>query len=192
MSTTATSRFGRCRLAPGLSAAFVLVLALAACSSGKAADLSSAAGIKASVDRATGLMTHGRFDDAEQAFDEILDHDPGNETAHFGLAFMAQTQKDPVEAKRQYQAALDTDPDFSSALFNLSILETADGNRDAAIDLLRRLIAVSANDAPAHFNLGLLLRDTGKAAEARSEMQRAVALDPALGPQADALGFRAK
>ena len=186
------SRFGRRRLATALAAAIVPIVALGACSSDNAVDTSSPAAIRTSLDRATKQLGDGKIDDAEAAFAAIVEKDPNNDIARFGLGWIAQFKKDPEEAKRQYRAALESDPELTAALFNLSVLETADGDRASAIDLLRRAIAIDANDASARFNLGLLLRETGKNAAGEAELQRAVELNPALGPQAEALGFRAK
>jgi Flp pilus assembly protein TadD len=49
-----------------------------------------------------------------------------------------------------------------------------------AVVLYKQVIAVNANNAAAHFNLGLLYRQLGQTAEAQTELATAQRLDPKL------------
>ena len=71
---------------------------------------------------------------------------------------------------------------MASALFNLAIVRTSVGAPQDAIALYRQVIAVDPNYAPAHFNLGLLLRAAGDTAGAQQELATAQRLDPKLVP----------
>jgi tetratricopeptide (TPR) repeat protein len=54
------------------------------------------------------------------------------------------------------------------------------GDLDGAIAQFRLAIRSVADYAPAHFELGIALRQAGKKDEAAAEFQRAAALDPKL------------
>jgi tetratricopeptide (TPR) repeat protein len=49
-----------------------------------------------------------------------------------------------------------------------------------AIDLYRKDLSFEPNNAAAHYNLGILLRIQGKAAEGEAEIAKAIQLDPKL------------
>ena len=71
----------------------------------------------------------------------------------------------------------------------LLFLQTGGNSLPEAIDLYRRAIAASPKAADAHFNLGLLLRQTGNVSEGNLEVQAAVKLDPSLASRAKAQGI---
>lgn len=59
---------------------------------------------------------------------------------------------------------------------------TAAGMMDAGIADMRRWVAVHPEDAAGHYNLGILLYETGRADEAEQAFLRAVQADPAFTP----------
>jgi len=69
---------------------------------------------------------------------------------------------------------------MESALFNLAIVRTNIGATADAVALYKQVIAVNANNAAAHFNLGLLYRQLGQTADAQQELATAQRLDPKL------------
>ena len=69
---------------------------------------------------------------------------------------------------------------MTSALFNLAILRGIAGANQESAELYRRVIAIEPNNAPAHFNLGLVLRLLGQNAEAQTELATAQRLDAKL------------
>lgn len=56
------------------------------------------------------------------------------------------------------------------------------GEANEAIALLRQAIALRPDDAPAHLNLGLLLKQIGQTAEGDAEIAKATQLSPGLAP----------
>ena len=59
-------------------------------------------------------------------------------------------------------------------------MRTAEGDPQGAIALYRQAIQAQPNNAAAHLNLGLLLRQQGDAADGNQEVATAQQLDPHL------------
>jgi Flp pilus assembly protein TadD len=69
---------------------------------------------------------------------------------------------------------------YPPALFNLAIIRTGKGDTTEAISLYWKAITVNGDDAAAHLNLGLLLKETGDAAGGDAEINKALELNPEL------------
>jgi Tfp pilus assembly protein PilF len=191
MATTSTGRSWRKgRIVAASATALALTFGVGACGGGDGEKL-TAAQVTAAVNSALAELRQGELDKAKESFEKVLDSDGANKFAHYNLGYIAQTQGDLGEAEQQYREAIKTDPKFVSALYNLAIVVTPN-DTDEAIDLYRRAIKSNKNDANSHFNLGLLLRQQGKTAEGNSQIQQAVALNPALADQAAAQGVPPK
>ena len=63
---------------------------------------------------------------------------------------------------------------------------------NGAIVLYRQAIASNPKDASAHYNLGLLLRQTGHTDEGNTEVQTAVQITPSLKQAAQQQGVPVK
>jgi Tfp pilus assembly protein PilF len=174
-----------------MAAALALTLGVGACGGGGSGQKLTAVQVTAAVSAALAELRRGELDKAKEGFEKVLDSDGGNKFAHYNLGYIAQTQGDSGEAEQQYRAAIETDPRFVPALYNLAIVVTPNDTGEA-IALYRRAIKSDKNDANSHFNLGLLLRQQGKTAEGNSQIQQAVALNPALADQAAAQGVPPK
>ena len=92
---------------------------------------------------------------------------------------MDQAAGRTANAEKNYRAALATEPNLGAALFNLAIIRTAAAPAEG-IELYRHLIAAEPNNAPAHLNLGFLLKQVGRTTAGDTELRLAVTLDPAL------------
>ena len=68
-------------------------------------------------------------------------------------------------------------------------MRTAAGDLAGAIGYYQQAIASNPNDPNPHFNLGLLLRKTGKVSEGNAEVQAAIVLKPSLLSAAKAQGI---
>jgi tetratricopeptide (TPR) repeat protein len=170
--------------APLRSAGAVAVFAvglLAACGGGGTAAPSAPAD-PAGAALARGIAAHnaGKLDEAKQAYYETLFHDPKNKFAFYNLGQIARLSDKPQIAEGYYRSALELDANYGPALFGLGAVRQQLGASTDAIDLYRRDIVVEPTNAAAHFNLGILLRLTGKIAEGDAEIARGMQLDPKL------------
>jgi SAM-dependent methyltransferase/Tfp pilus assembly protein PilF len=82
-----------------------------------------------------------------------------------------------VEAERAYRKILDADPGNADSLHLLGIIAHQRGKHAQAAELIRRAVAVKPF-APFHYNLGLALFALGLAAEAATQFEQAIALNP--------------
>ena len=130
--------------------------------------------------RGLAAQSAGKYDEATNAYFEVLSKDAKNSGAFFNLGLIAQLQSRPVAAESYYRLALEQEPKNAKALFNLAIIRSNAGAPQEAVDLYRQVIALLPNDAGAHFNLGLVLRQLGQTAAAQQELATAQRLDPTL------------
>jgi len=83
------------------------------------------------------------------------------------------------EAAPWYMRVLEHEPANFDALQLLGLARISAGRLDEGVDLLRRALAVRANDAAVHNNLGNALRALGRREEAIDALRWAVRLEPA-------------
>jgi thioredoxin-like negative regulator of GroEL len=84
------------------------------------------------------------------------------------------------EAEQIYLQALAIDPHHPDALHLLGMIAFQTGRDVAAVDLIRKAIAIKGDAASYHSNLGNVLQSQGKLAEAGACYQRALVLKPDL------------
>jgi len=82
------------------------------------------------------------------------------------------------EAEAAYWAVLDIDPDQPDALHRLGFMSFEKGEKDKAVELVSRSIAVNPGNPAYHANLGLMLRSLQRLPEALECFQNAIALRP--------------
>jgi tetratricopeptide (TPR) repeat protein len=125
------------------------------------------------------LHDQGDFDGAIARYRQVLDANPDEVYAMQELGFTYFTKKDYENALAtarlgaQYQSRVL--PRFHILIGN--ILDDM-GKRDEAIAVYRAAVQESPGTALLHFNLGLSLMRSNQLAEARSELERSVSLDP--------------
>jgi Flp pilus assembly protein TadD len=85
-----------------------------------------------------------------------------------------------AEAERIYQRVLTINPHHPDALHLLGMIAYQTGRNEAAAEFIRSAIAIKADAASYHSNLGNVLQSQGKLAEAGACYQRALVLKPDL------------
>lgn len=85
-----------------------------------------------------------------------------------------------ADAENLYRAILHEQPDHGVALHLLGVLTGQRGNHQAAIDLIRRAIAIDPTNADFHSNLGKFLIELGDPDAAIAACRKAIALNPSL------------
>jgi tetratricopeptide (TPR) repeat protein len=83
-----------------------------------------------------------------------------------------------ANAERICRKILSTDPDHAPTLHLLGLIEHRRGHADAAIEHIRMAIARDDQDPAFHHNLGNILRDRHRLAEAMTCYEQALALSP--------------
>ncbi len=135
---------------------------------------------------------HARWDaddlpGARDAFRRAVQLAPESQQAHSALGRVLYELKCWDEAEPELLTAIRLDPDDELALHDLGLLRRLQGELHAAEDFLRR----SAELRPrfnACYNLGHILLDLDRFAEAEIEFLKAIALDSSDGDAFDRLG----
>ena len=123
---------------------------------------------------------------ASEHFDRAVELDPNYAEAYAGKAdaksyqFFGTAMNDDIASARGFvKKALEIDPASSYAhTINCRIMSTYDWEFDDAVSECQRAVTLGPNDDRAHRELGFALGVVGRADEALSEMQTAVALSP--------------
>src|SRR5215831_10740408 len=97
-------------------------------------------------------------------------------------AAFAHHQADRLdEAEALYRKALDEDPERADVLHLLGVVAFQRGNSVAAIELIEQALPELVDLPEAHLNLGNVLRQAGRLADAVDSYRRAIALEPGYG-----------
>jgi tetratricopeptide (TPR) repeat protein len=110
---------------------------------------------------------------------------PNNKDAWYYLGRAYYTKSRLIEARNAFLKVLDLDPRDAKAENNLGLIFESSGQPNAAIEAYRKAIAwqeqnLHASEQP-YVNLGNLLMEQGRAAEAVGPLEKAVAIAPQNG-----------
>lgn len=97
-----------------------------------------------------------------------------------------------ADAERIYRQILAQDPNNVDALHLLGALAGQVGQRQAAVDLMRRAIQLKPDLAAAHSNLGNILREMDRLDEAIESFRHAIRLQPGFADAHNNLGLALK
>ena len=135
----------------------------------------------------TVLKQQSKFPAAAEALREAIRLQPDFPGAHTTLAAvlrqLGDNDRSAAEAKLGAQLAKQK-TDLQAALFatNSGRRLRGMGDLEGAIAQFRAAIGSVPDYAPAHFELAIALRQSGKSQEASEEFRKAAALDPKLVP----------
>jgi Flp pilus assembly protein TadD len=91
----------------------------------------------------------GKAAEAEKEFRLALVAEPDNVPAAEGLAGIEARRHDAVDAMRLWRLATEHDPTQGVAAMGLAVLECSEGERDAALKTLDRVLEFAPDDAAA-------------------------------------------
>lgn len=114
----------------------------------------------------------GRGAEARQAFDEAARLAPAAARIRFNRALARLESGDRAGGAAEITELTRQSPEFSDGWKLLATLEHESGNRAAAVDAWRRVLALDARDLDVLFNLAVTLRELGRTAEARDAARR--------------------
>jgi tetratricopeptide (TPR) repeat protein len=97
------------------------------------------------------LIALGRYDDAENKFAEVLEAEPHNLEAQFGLAELHIVQGKTGFAASKLREALRYAPDNRRALLSLTLLYDSRDNRTAAEEFINRALYTFSYDPEVHY-----------------------------------------
>jgi len=137
--------------------------------------------MSAALQRLNDGLAHqraGRLREAEAAYREVLEAEPGQPDALHLLGVLARRAGDPARAADLIGRAIEADGDRPEYHANLGNALRDLGRGDEAVTAYRRALALSPDMASAHSNLSLALAAAGDAEAAVEHAERAAELAP--------------
>ncbi len=120
------------------------------------------------------LLQTGELDKAAQSYQAALELDPKSAPAELGLARALTRENRLADADPHFRRAAELNPAYHDSLLELASLYEKADRKPEAIALYREF----PDDAAARERLGLLLLDTGQAADAVPQLEWAVKQSP--------------
>jgi len=121
--------------------------------------------------RGMALAAQGRREEALATFARARQADPSNAMVLVNVGTVYLMANDRVRARQAFEAALDIDPGVARAHNSLGVIAAREGRLDEAIERWKRAVALDPADYQTLFNLGSVLRDRGREAEARPYLE---------------------
>lgn len=119
----------------------------------------------------------GKTAEAFADYSKALELDPNNATAHEGRARLFEARGEVAKAIEDYSAAYRQQPSRELAI-KLAELHTRMGQKQAAIQLYRRLLLEKPDDLTVRAEMAWLMGENGQAEEGEREIARVVAAKP--------------
>ena len=139
--------------------------------------------------QANALMGQRRFAEAEQAYRQALQLQPGFAEAWLNLGVALKSQGRLSDAEASCRQALQTRPAFVEALNNLGNILLAQGRHAEAESAYRHALALRPEHLEALLNLARIQLAGGRIAEAEACSRRALALRPDMPETHNSLGL---
>ena len=121
---------------------------------------------------ALDLELAGRFEEARETYEAVLQRDPRLAGARINLGRLLHAAGALSEAEAHYRAALEQNPDNALAAFNLGVALEDQGKTGDAADAYRAALAIDEGYADAHYNLSRLLETQGDVQSALRHLSR--------------------
>ncbi|MCT4563621.1 MAG: tetratricopeptide repeat protein [Maledivibacter sp.] len=115
---------------------------------------------------------------AEEKYREILDIDPDEARAYYGLAILYDDRKDYGSAIQYYKRAIQIDEYYDRAYFFLANIYDEIGEKENAILCYKKTIALKPDDFWAHTNLGSIYEEINEHNMAIEMMEKSLELIP--------------
>jgi protein O-GlcNAc transferase len=154
------------------------------------ADPSLAGGLEALNSLGVVLTQTGDHDRARRAFARVLERSPHAATTWNNLGLLELSDRRVDQAARAFEQAVAADPRFAQAWEGLGAARVG-SDPSGGVDAWRRALELEPRNYDLLFNVGVLLHDRGRAAEARPYLERFVREAPTDRYARDIATFRA-
>jgi type IV pilus biogenesis/stability protein PilW len=118
---------------------------------------------------------------AIQAYQKVIEIDPGYAEAHNNLGIIYQEAGDYDSALSSYQKAIEINPKYEKALNNLGVLLYLKGRYEESIQAFQKALTFNANNIESYINLGILFKKQGQVDRAIDSFHRALSINPLHG-----------
>lgn len=139
-------------------------------------------------ERAKLFMAEKRYEDAIDAYHELLKSEPKNALLlnMVGIAYLDLSNFE--QAQKYFQRSIKADKKYVSAVSNLGMVWYHQKDFRRAIRQYKKAIAIDPRQAGTHANLGFAYYNSNKFPEAAAEFQKAADLDPHIFEHSDRVG----
>jgi len=137
-----------------------------------------ATGLHALFDKAVQAHQAGQFSEADAAYRQILDADPGHADANHLLGVLALQTGNHEAAVQLIERAIAANPAVAAFHANLGVALKERGRFEDAAASQRKAIGLQPDFADAHFNLGNALVDLNRLEEAAAAYRAAIRIKP--------------
>jgi superkiller protein 3 len=109
------------------------------------------------------------LDQARKEFEAELSLNPSDAVAEYQVAQILTAQERRSEAAAHFERAAELRPDFPEALIAVAKLRSDAKRYPESIELLERAVKLQPRNENAHYNLMMVYRNAGRAADAQRE-----------------------
>lgn len=152
-----------------------------------------AAALKTLLAEVNAALTANNLDVAVLKLNEAVEKIPNCAECHVQLGEIYSRRKQNEQAEAAYKKAIEVDPKSAPAYDGLAALYNTTGRlpeaADAAAKAMELNSASGGGDATSAYNAGAIMMNSGKIAEAKTQFQRAIQLDPTLAEAHFQLGM---
>jgi len=120
----------------------------------------------------------GRFDEAEELYQKILEFKPNNAEVQSKLGAALAAQGKLIQSLSILNRAMENNPNLAEIHINLGGVLQIQGEMEAAALAFQRAIKINPNQASSHINLGNTLLKKGDLDDATASFNRALKIEP--------------
>ena len=168
---------------------------ISAATGASAADKEAAAALQAAAGAAMEAMKAGRHDEAIAKFNEVIAKLPTCSDCYYNIGQAYMAKQDPTQAEAAYKKAIELKPDSVEAYTGLAGLYNSQKKFDLAAEASAKAAQLgggaAGGGAEAAYNQGVILFNSGKFAEAKTQFEAATKADPNMAMAQYQLGMTA-
>jgi tetratricopeptide (TPR) repeat protein len=173
-----------------------MTFALSASSNLSNAEKEAAVAAQAAAGAALEAMKAGNHADAITKFNEVIAKVPNCGECYYNIGVANTRLSKPAEAEVAFKKAIELNPNSADAYTGLANLYNAQKKFDLAAEASAKAAQLSGGaagggGAEAAYNQGVILFNSGKFAEAKTQFEAAVKADPNMGMAQYQLGMTA-
>jgi tetratricopeptide (TPR) repeat protein len=135
---------------------------------------------KNKFDQGVQLYQQGKFEEAIEAFEDVITSKPDFAEGYYNLGMACLRQGDSDRAIEVIHKAIELKPDFIEAYFGIGKAYIDKGEEEQATEIFKKAVAINPNDAKIYVNLGALYFSANRDDLAMEAFFKAMELDPSL------------
>lgn len=135
---------------------------------------------KNKFDQGVQFYQQGKFDEAIEAFEDVIINKPDFAEGYYNLGMAYLRQGDPDKAIEVIDKAIELKSDFVEAYFGIGQAYIDKGEEEQATEIFKKAVAINPSDAKIYVYLGALYFSANRDDLAMEAFLKAMELDPSL------------